>query len=325
MKNKQSGFIIPLILSIIAILAVGGGVYVYQENKKVEVPVPVVDTNTQATVETQQTATQNPSAVTQQNTVNTSVSVSATLKTYTNSKHGYSIQYPSDAVVTSVDSGTDASSCVSIKKGLGFILINSGANDPCGSTGVGIGAIRIQEEVQVGDKKYTSTGFTSKTNTTDYFFSFDVAQNTSIYFGMNSLTSNAEYVKALSDIKVIISTFKSIPIVTTSTTVSSDVSSPKLVLIYPDTEDNTDDFKRGTTINIQWNTVNKTDFPIDIHLLNESGISVQKIATNISNTGSYSWSIPTTLAAGKYKIEVDSSPIKQGPAIYTQSGYFTLK
>lgn len=45
MKNTQKGFIVPLLIAIIALMAVGGGVYVY-ENKKVEVPV-VVDTTTQ--------------------------------------------------------------------------------------------------------------------------------------------------------------------------------------------------------------------------------------------------------------------------------------
>lgn len=44
MKNSQKGFIVPLLLVIIAVLVVGGGVYVYK-NKKVE--VPVVDNGTQ--------------------------------------------------------------------------------------------------------------------------------------------------------------------------------------------------------------------------------------------------------------------------------------
>ncbi len=33
MKNKQKGFVVPLILVIVAMIAVGGGVYLYQENK----------------------------------------------------------------------------------------------------------------------------------------------------------------------------------------------------------------------------------------------------------------------------------------------------
>ena len=33
MKNSQRGFIIPLVIAIIAILAIGGGVYIYQRNE----------------------------------------------------------------------------------------------------------------------------------------------------------------------------------------------------------------------------------------------------------------------------------------------------
>ena len=46
MKNSQKGFIVPLLIAIIAVLVIGGGVYVY-ETKKTE--APVVDTTTQQT------------------------------------------------------------------------------------------------------------------------------------------------------------------------------------------------------------------------------------------------------------------------------------
>ncbi len=45
MKNLQKGFIVPVLLVIIALLVVGGGVYVYK-NKKTEVPVIVDNTQT---------------------------------------------------------------------------------------------------------------------------------------------------------------------------------------------------------------------------------------------------------------------------------------
>ena len=38
MKNNQKGYIVPLLIVIIAALVIGGGVYLY-ESKKVEVPV----------------------------------------------------------------------------------------------------------------------------------------------------------------------------------------------------------------------------------------------------------------------------------------------
>lgn len=47
MKNSQKGFIVPVLLVVIALLVVGGGIYIYK-NKKVEVPA-VVNTGTQQT------------------------------------------------------------------------------------------------------------------------------------------------------------------------------------------------------------------------------------------------------------------------------------
>ncbi|MBU1017007.1 hypothetical protein KJ678_02475 [Patescibacteria group bacterium] len=60
MKNSQKGFIVPLLLVIIAVLVVGGGVYIY-ENKKIEAPV-VIDTETESSNQDQQkTDTKTPS------------------------------------------------------------------------------------------------------------------------------------------------------------------------------------------------------------------------------------------------------------------------
>lgn len=59
--NENKGFIVPLLLVIIALLVIGGGVYIYQ-NKKAEAPA-VVDTETQQGDQVQQTQT--PPVVTQ--------------------------------------------------------------------------------------------------------------------------------------------------------------------------------------------------------------------------------------------------------------------
>lgn len=55
MKNSQKGFIVPVLLVIIALLVIGGGMYVYK-NKKTEAPA-VTDTGTQKSNQ-QQTNTQ---------------------------------------------------------------------------------------------------------------------------------------------------------------------------------------------------------------------------------------------------------------------------
>lgn len=62
MKNLQKGFIVPLLLVIIATLVVGGGVYIYK-NKKTEAPV-VIDTETKSSTQNQQqTDTKTPDQI----------------------------------------------------------------------------------------------------------------------------------------------------------------------------------------------------------------------------------------------------------------------
>jgi hypothetical protein len=59
MKNQQKGFIVPLLIAIVALLAVGGGVYVY-ENNKVEAPIVPIDTSVQTTNEKQSVTNNQP-------------------------------------------------------------------------------------------------------------------------------------------------------------------------------------------------------------------------------------------------------------------------
>ena len=47
MKNSQKGFIVPVLLGIIALLVVGGGIYIY-ENKKAETPINVISKTSQS-------------------------------------------------------------------------------------------------------------------------------------------------------------------------------------------------------------------------------------------------------------------------------------
>ena len=61
MKNSQKGFVIPIIVVIVVLLAIGGGAYIYT-NSKVEAPVsipaitnnvPIVATSTKSFIETE--------------------------------------------------------------------------------------------------------------------------------------------------------------------------------------------------------------------------------------------------------------------------------
>lgn len=94
MKNLQKGFAVPLIIAIIAILAIGGGVYVYQ-NKKVETPAST-DVQVQQSNQTQQTNTQTPTVTTQKNTSN---------KIYRHPSGLYNISIPLNWIVSDVREG----------------------------------------------------------------------------------------------------------------------------------------------------------------------------------------------------------------------------
>jgi hypothetical protein len=91
MKNSQKGFIVPLVIAIIALLAIGGGVYLYK-NKKSETPILPISTDVQTINQPQQqTNTQTPPANTQTNNSNLQ---SETLNWKIYSGVNFSFKYP---------------------------------------------------------------------------------------------------------------------------------------------------------------------------------------------------------------------------------------
>ena len=72
MRNTQKGFIVPLLIAIIAVLAIGGGIYVFEQSKPQQTE--------------QQPTTYNQAVSTTNQTTNS--------KTYTNSQYGFQINYP---------------------------------------------------------------------------------------------------------------------------------------------------------------------------------------------------------------------------------------
>lgn len=57
--QKQKGFIVPILIAIVTILVIGGGVYVYQNNKASG--SPLVDDNSQIDLQDEKVADQDPS------------------------------------------------------------------------------------------------------------------------------------------------------------------------------------------------------------------------------------------------------------------------
>lgn len=90
MKNSQKGFVMPVILAIVALLVIGGGIYIY---KKVEAPI-VVETETQQTTQTQS----NGQGGSQINIPSGSVVVNTKNTLYKHESCGFEISFPSNFV-----------------------------------------------------------------------------------------------------------------------------------------------------------------------------------------------------------------------------------
>ncbi|MCW3119692.1 MAG: hypothetical protein JWM28_3774 [Chitinophagaceae bacterium] len=100
MKNKQQGFIVPLLITIIALFVIGGGIYVY-ENKKTETQPTSIQVNSSSTgsVDTtsQISAQQNISTVKSTPTVTKNVSNpinTSEWNPFKNEDYGFEFKYP---------------------------------------------------------------------------------------------------------------------------------------------------------------------------------------------------------------------------------------
>lgn len=110
--------------------------------------------------------------------------------------------------------------------------------------------------------------------------------------------------------------------------VLSNLSQPFIAVTYPKAGyslDNSGVKDSGLIANIQWTSSNTNNLPIEIDLINASGMIVKYIATYLPNTGSYAWHYDSTIPDGTYKILV-STQAKEGTpgSAAGQSGYFTL-
>ena len=81
-------------------------------------------------------------------------------------------------------------------------------------------------------------------------------------------------------------------------------------------------FVQGQTVPITWTSTNMGALNVSISLIDVNR-SLIHIVSNVPNTGSYNWSIPTNFASGSYQAEVDSNDI--GPSTWDYSNnYFTI-
>ena len=94
MKNSQEGFVVPLLITIIALLIIGGGVYTYKSNN-----IATVSTNSTEVQKSNQV--QIPDQQKIQNSQSTSQpGPTSAWKTYSNTKYGFEVQYPPNGFLT---------------------------------------------------------------------------------------------------------------------------------------------------------------------------------------------------------------------------------
>lgn len=191
----KKGFISPLLLALIAILLIGGGAYVYTQNKQVNQP-PTATSTTQA-----------------------SDSQIADWKTYDNVAKGYSVSYPTDAKIDTSDL-----SCVRIDtKEFGSVYVDAGSQDPCGvPTGIGDGMIRSQDTITIADKQYPASSWHESDNSFSFFtLNSAVVDKISVTYGVDHSDktdprswknlgpfTDAEYQSALNSAKKVVATLR---------------------------------------------------------------------------------------------------------------------
>ncbi len=96
MKNLQKGFAIPIIIAVIALLAVGGGVYIYNSNQVIETGLPPIDFD-ESNYREVSTTTDN---INLENRINIEEVI---WKTYQNQYLKFSLQLPEGFVVIQED------------------------------------------------------------------------------------------------------------------------------------------------------------------------------------------------------------------------------
>lgn len=100
MKNSQKGFVIPLLITIIALLGIGGGAYVYTKNVKL--------TDLNFKIDTQEKSSSVSNKIYEvNNKKNKDLENNSVWKTYTNSNNGIEFKYPKEATITPTSKSGD--------------------------------------------------------------------------------------------------------------------------------------------------------------------------------------------------------------------------
>ncbi len=286
MKNLQKGFVAPVFLVVIAILIIGGGLYIYEDKKANNTGSTEVKQYNQIPETTKQDSVIAPS----QNSQKTPIS---NWKTYVNSDLGYSISYPP-----------------TYHEAYGNDLFNFDEDkfEKGNSSGVKIQIQKISEKFNASKADVPTIKFSEKV-TNGPGGSFDIYSVTNLNGTkiFNILVWGIENDKQ--NVLNILSTFKFAPI-TPKTTIDTK---PTITVLSPNGGEKWDNVSAKT---ISWKTNIASNESVTIYAIqNLSGCFNLKpsygclpvidpenvIASNIANSGKYQW-IPNV--TGNYYIRI---------------------
>ena len=259
--------IIKIIIATIAILLIGGAIYAIKYY--------------------------DPKAPKYSKEVNTSVS---DWKTYTSTKFGFEIKYPTDWKIDENTGGLDTS--ISIYK-------------PNSSTGDNDSFVnRIHIDI---DSSCDSTGWTtSRSEIYDSFNILNVCLDSSKSLNAELMALNDEY-KTIEDL--IISTFKLTSPTNTSSTQSSE--STGIQVISPKSGDK---LVIGKTYDVKWSNYSGQE-KLNIVLAGKKSSTVITSTLKAANIGTYTMTVPAVDTSDTYKIEVYPAG---GRELVGRSGEFTI-
>jgi hypothetical protein len=102
-------------------------------------------------------------------------------------------------------------------------------------------------------------------------------------------------------------------------TIAGAVETPTIVVTKPAAGET---WVKNSTHNVTWTKSGSLPTTVAISLLNKTGTSlVRSLAANAPNSGSFTWTIPSDIAANDYRIRVRAS----GTSVQDNSDIFTIK
>ncbi len=284
MKNLQRGFVVPILIVIIALLVIGGGVYIY-ENEKVEVPV-VADNTTQQSSQAQQTNNRQNSAIIKTNPVSSAVPDKSSLTV--SSPNGQEVWVNgSKQIIRWTSEGSDASQPVNI------FLERKSPND------TQFWNIDMIATNQPGSGSYTWT-VSSKDTTGNIVANaqYKILIGRNIAKGLGPVDESDDYFL-----------------------ISTPIAQPSITVLYPNYGEVLNNGGRDNIATVRWTTSNFGNMNVTIGLLSKNGDWIKTIASDVPNTGNFNWRTDPTIASGEYKISVTSSQsiTNSGPVVADSS------